>query len=75
MDKAHQNQLECFKNHRYVDFTSKSIELESLEVGKICFSKHLRLFLGMANLSNSRDKGTWVGYRYIDLTDLNEEGM
>lgn len=52
--QLHPDHLECFKSHRYVKFTSKSIELESLEVGKdrAVFNKHLRLLIGIAKLKN-----------------------
>lgn len=34
MDQLHQDHRECFKSQRYVGFTSKSIDPESLEVDK-----------------------------------------
>lgn len=43
VDQLWQNHLECFKSQSYVDFTSKSIELESLELGKACLQQTIQV--------------------------------
>lgn len=76
VDKAHQNHLECFKKSQVCGTSPPNPLSWNLwkEVESV-FSKHLRLFLSRAKLSTSRDKGARVGYRYMDLTHIKEEGM